>query len=133
MTTRQEIIAEAETWLNTKWHHQASCKGVGADCVGLVSGVMRHLGHNVITPNYYGRYPSGDQLMQEMHKHCIEVTDPQPGDLFVFQQYKEPQHIGFVYEMNERVIHSVTRKGVRITTIEWDKIVSYFTFDGVTG
>ena len=38
---REAIVAEARTWLGTPYRHQASLKGVGADCLGLVRGVWR--------------------------------------------------------------------------------------------
>ncbi len=41
--TRDEIVAETLTWLGTPYRHQASLKGVGCDCLGLVRGVWRAL------------------------------------------------------------------------------------------
>ncbi len=35
------IVAEARQWLGTPYVHQASRKGVGCDCLGLVRGVWR--------------------------------------------------------------------------------------------
>lgn len=39
--TAAPIVAEALTWLGTPYRHQASVKGVGCDCLGLVRGVWR--------------------------------------------------------------------------------------------
>ena len=39
--TRSKIVAEARAWLGTPYRHQASLKGVGCDCLGLVRGVWR--------------------------------------------------------------------------------------------
>lgn len=41
--TRTDIIAEARSWIGTPYRHQASLKGVGCDCLGLVRGVWRAL------------------------------------------------------------------------------------------
>lgn len=41
--TRSTIVAEARSWLGTPYRHQASLKGVGCDCLGLVRGVFRAL------------------------------------------------------------------------------------------
>ena len=41
--TRNRIIAEARAWIGTPYCHQASLKGVGCDCLGLVRGVWRVL------------------------------------------------------------------------------------------
>ena len=38
---RAAIVAEARGWIGTPYRHQASLKGVGADCIGLVRGVWR--------------------------------------------------------------------------------------------
>ena len=39
--TRAAIVAEARGWIGTRYRHQASLKGVGCDCLGLVRGVWR--------------------------------------------------------------------------------------------
>ena len=39
--SRQDIVAEARSWIGTPYRHQASLKGVGCDCLGLVRGVWR--------------------------------------------------------------------------------------------
>jgi NlpC/P60 family putative phage cell wall peptidase len=41
MITRPTIVAETRAWLGTPYRHQASLKGVGCDCLGLVRGVWR--------------------------------------------------------------------------------------------
>jgi NlpC/P60 family putative phage cell wall peptidase len=41
--TREQIVAEARGWIGTPYRHQASLKGVGCDCLGLVRGVWRAL------------------------------------------------------------------------------------------
>jgi NlpC/P60 family putative phage cell wall peptidase len=38
---RNEIVAEARRWIGTPYRHQASLRGVGCDCLGLVRGVWR--------------------------------------------------------------------------------------------
>ncbi|MEM7499097.1 MAG: peptidase, partial [Pseudomonadota bacterium] len=37
------VLAAARGWLGTPYRHQASCRGVGADCLGLVRGVWREV------------------------------------------------------------------------------------------
>lgn len=41
MISRTLIIAETRDWIGTPYRHQASLKGVGCDCLGLVRGVWR--------------------------------------------------------------------------------------------
>ncbi|UYO41509.1 C40 family peptidase [Rhodopseudomonas palustris] len=38
---RDALVAEARSWIGTRYRHQASVKGVGCDCLGLVRGVWR--------------------------------------------------------------------------------------------
>lgn len=38
---RDALVAEARSWVGTSYRHQASVKGVGCDCLGLVRGVWR--------------------------------------------------------------------------------------------
>ncbi|HWW12917.1 MAG TPA: peptidase P60, partial [Brevundimonas sp.] len=37
------MLAAARSWLGTPYRHQASMKGQGADCLGLVRGVWREV------------------------------------------------------------------------------------------
>lgn len=39
----ERIVAAARGWLGTPYRHQASLKGVGCDCLGLVRGVWREV------------------------------------------------------------------------------------------
>jgi NlpC/P60 family putative phage cell wall peptidase len=41
--TRAAVVAEARAWIGTPYRHQASLRGVGCDCLGLVRGVWRAL------------------------------------------------------------------------------------------
>ena len=40
---RKDIVAETRDWIGTPYRHQASLKGVGCDCLGLVRGVWRNV------------------------------------------------------------------------------------------
>ena len=43
LLARSAVVAEARSWIGTPYRHQASLKGVGCDCLGLVRGVWRAL------------------------------------------------------------------------------------------
>ena len=43
MIERETIVAAARGWLGTPYHPQASVKGVGCDCLGLIFGLWREL------------------------------------------------------------------------------------------
>ena len=40
---RARIVCEAFSWLDTPYRHQASSKGHGTDCLGLIRGIWRAL------------------------------------------------------------------------------------------
>jgi cell wall-associated NlpC family hydrolase len=41
--TRAAIVSAAASWIGTPYVHQASAKGAGCDCLGLIRGVWREL------------------------------------------------------------------------------------------
>jgi NlpC/P60 family putative phage cell wall peptidase len=114
--TPAAIIAEARTWLEPKtaWRHQASLKGVGADCIGFIAGVAAACGSAeaqrfLSTPAWrrYGREPSPDfmfgicdQLMDR-----IEITDARPGDVLIFTCGNHPMHFGLIAD-HGKMIHA---------------------------
>ena len=53
MIAREQIVAAARARSGTPYHHQASCRGAGADCLGLVRGVWREIhGRDAELPPY---------------------------------------------------------------------------------
>jgi len=40
---RSRALAEARAWIGTPYCHQASCRGAGTDCLGLIRGIWRAL------------------------------------------------------------------------------------------
>ena len=54
--TRENIVAEARAWIGTPYLHQASLRGAGCDCLGLVRGLWRALiGPEPEAPGAYTR------------------------------------------------------------------------------
>lgn len=52
---RTRVLAAARDWIGTPYRHQASVKGEGADCLGLVRGLWREmLGEEPEHPPAYG-------------------------------------------------------------------------------
>ena len=43
MAQSDAIVAAARGWIGTPYVHQASCKGAGTDCLGLLRGVWREV------------------------------------------------------------------------------------------
>ncbi len=54
MTARSDIVTAARGWIGTPYRHQASVKGAGCDCLGLLRGVWREVvGPEPQTPPAY--------------------------------------------------------------------------------
>ncbi len=96
--TGADIVAEARTWLGTRFHHQGRLKGVGVDCAGLVAGVAESLGLPVQDRTDYTRQPDGQMLEETCDQQLdrIPVADIQPGDVLLMRFDEEPQHLAIV-------------------------------------
>ena len=40
---RERILSIAHQWIDTPYQHQASVKGAGCDCLGLIRGIWREI------------------------------------------------------------------------------------------
>lgn len=143
---RTEIVAEARSWLGTPFVHQASRRGVGVDCVGLVAGVARALRIQGIaefdsSPKYrgYGRQPDPKVLLAGCREFLdpIEIGDIREGDILLMRYARDPMHFAIVTRASPLyVIHAlgvttqdVTEHGVDET---WRaRIVRAYRFRGV--
>ncbi|ODN72440.1 NlpC/P60 family protein [Methylobrevis pamukkalensis] len=91
MTLRDAIVAETLSWLGTPYRHQASLKGAGCDCLGLVRGVWRAaIGPEPETPPAYTpdwAEAGADSLQAAALRHLspVDLNDITPGDLLLFR------------------------------------------------
>ncbi len=89
---QSHIVALARQWLGTPYHHQASLRGVGTDCVGLIRGIWREL-HGAeaeAAPAYtrdWAEASGRETLIEAARRHLIEIApfETQPGDVLVFR------------------------------------------------
>lgn len=92
MMTGADVVAVARAWLGTPYHHQASLRGIGCDCLGLVRGVYREAtGREAEAPEPY----SGDwaeatgreAMLAAARRHLGEVDAATmlPGDVLIFR------------------------------------------------
>ena len=86
------VVAVARDWLGTPYRHQASVKGEGADCLGLVRGVWREtLGHEPESPPPYSpdwaEVGTAETLLIAARRWLteIEVDEAAPGDVLLFR------------------------------------------------
>ncbi len=98
MFTRDALITEARSWLGTPWHHQASVKGVGCDCIGFVRGVaLPFVGAVPIALDYpetWHLYRAEPRMYLGFKEHCEEIDkqETRPGDILLFGAGKGPAH-----------------------------------------
>ena len=89
---RARIVAAARAWIGTPYQHQASVRGVGADCLGLVRGLWRELiGPEPepippYAPDWTDR--GGAEALHSAFEHWferVEVAHASPGDVILFR------------------------------------------------
>ena len=103
----ERIVAEARAWAGTPYRHQASLKGVGCDCLGLLRGVWRGvLGPEPEeAPPYAATWAESardgsDPLLAAARRHLVPVAEPpaayrpRAGDvlLFAFRAHLPAKH-----------------------------------------
>jgi len=115
MVSRADIVAEARSWIGTSYVHQASLKGVGCDCLGLVRGVWRAIyGEEPEQPPPYTRdwaeAIGRETLAEAAGRHMIPVAigDIRHGDvlLFAMKDHSPAKHCAFLTAPG-RMVHSI--------------------------
>lgn len=87
-----DVVRVARAWLGTPYHHQASVRGVGTDCLGLIRGVWRELyGFAAEEPPPYSHdwaEASGMETMLDAasrNMRAVDLRDARAGDVVVFR------------------------------------------------
>jgi NlpC/P60 family putative phage cell wall peptidase len=136
------VVEEARTWLGTPYRHQASCRGAGADCLGLIRGVWRsvHGAEPERVPAYSMDWsePQGEeQLWQAAARHLVvrPLGVLVPGDVILFRMRNGSvaKHLGIISQTGgaDRFIHAYSGRGVVESPLSrpWRRrIVARFAF-----
>lgn len=142
MTQAMNILAEARGWIGTPYLHQASVKGIGSDCLGLLRGIWREvLGREPeAVPPYSEDWaePSRQEvLLQAAERWLVRkpVGQAAPGDVILFRMREGSiaKHLGVQSETEPvaRFIHAYTGHGVIESPLSqpWRRrIVARFAF-----
>jgi NlpC/P60 family putative phage cell wall peptidase len=138
--SRADIVAEARLWLGTPYRHQASVRGAGCDCLGLVRGVWRALGGPDVTAPPYapdwderGGEPLLDgarRWLDETHMSCAA-----PGDVIAFRMVAgaAAKHAAILVTP-DRIVHAWWGRAViesRLTPWWRARRAAAFSFPGV--
>jgi NlpC/P60 family putative phage cell wall peptidase len=142
--TRAAIVAEARAWIGTPYRHQASLKGVGCDCLGLVRGVWRAVlgAEPEGVPAYaadWAEASSGEPLAEAALRHlvAIDLADIAPGDVLLFRWRAglTAKHAA-IATTRERMVHAHDGAAVAEVALApwWRRRLAYaFQFPGVSG
>jgi len=86
------VVVAARGWLGTPYRHQASAKGQGADCLGLVRGIWRELvgREPEETPPYsadWAEVEAGERLLDAARRWLVEIPvgAARAGDVLLFR------------------------------------------------
>lgn len=139
------VVAAARGWIGTPYVHQASLRGAGADCLGLLRGLWRDLigGEPGVVPPYTPDWgaPQGDEalwrgLAEKMDGKGLE--DEAPGDVILFRMRDRcvAKHLGIQAVIGERAsfVHAYSGHGVLETSLSapWRRrIVARFAFPDI--
>jgi NlpC/P60 family putative phage cell wall peptidase len=144
MPHRSLLIAQARAWIGTPYRHQASLKGVGCDCLGLVRGVWRALygDEPEATPAYapdWAEAGGGETLAGAAMRHLVRREDArafEPGDVLLFR-YREryPAKHAAIATAPDLMVHAHDGAAVCEVAIApwWQRRLAYaFSFPDVT-
>jgi NlpC/P60 family putative phage cell wall peptidase len=143
MTHPDHIIAAARSWCGTPYRHQASLKGAGCDCLGLIRGVWRDIyGEEPEQPPPYSadwaESNPAEALADAARRHMAEVDIAEfgAGDLLLFRwsPWLPAKHAAIAIDRT-RMIHA--QDGVRVCEVPlsawWlDRVAYAFRFPGRT-
>jgi len=138
------VLGAARAWLGTPYANQASVKGVGCDCLGLVRGVYREvIGPEPEEPPPYtpdwgegsgSTLQVGEPLLAAAMRHFspVALKAAQPGDLIVFRWRPDlpAKHVA-ILSAPDRIIHAYDGAGVVETALgrHWGgRAVAAFAF-----
>lgn len=138
MTIREQIVAAAREWIGTPYHHHQSLKGVGVDCLGLVTGVAVELGiegeYNKDTFAQFRGYshnPNPRMMGKAMRRFLTPIENPQIGDIaWVETRPGMPSHLA-IKSGDKLVIHAcgIVKKVIETTTPE--RPITWWRFGGL--
>lgn len=115
------VVRAARGWIGTPYVHQASVKGAGTDCLGLVRGIWRELvgAEPEIMPAYtqdWGEVGGAELLLGGAGRLLRPAPDEQPGDVLVFRMRTGAiaKHMGILAQTGAEAsfVHAYDRHGV---------------------
>ncbi len=124
MSAGARAVAAARGWIGTPYVHQASCRGAGADCLGLIRGVWRELFgmEPALVPPYtpdWGEAGREEILWAAALRHLRPRPPGAPaaaGEVILFRMREGAvaKHLGLQAEVGARAsfVHAYSGHGV---------------------
>ena len=116
-TRRAAVVAEAEGWIGTPFHHAARIKGAGVDCLMLLAevyeraGVTTHVEPPFYVPDWH-MHQGAERYMEGLLDYAREIKGPpSPGDVALFRFGRTFSH-GAIVTQWPRLIHAYWAIGV---------------------
>lgn len=118
------VVARARAWIGTPYRHQASCRGAGTDCLGLVRGLWRELvgpepeAPPAYTPDWSEAARREDLLLAAgRHLAAVPLDARRAGDVAVMRMAEGSvaKHMGVLAvdpAGHETLIHAYSGHGV---------------------
>ncbi len=143
MLTQIDIVNAARLWLGTPYQHQASLRGVGCDCLGLLRGVWRDTrgAEPEVVPAYTPDWASSSRaeaLAQACRRHLTEISvdELEAGDVLLFRlrSHLAAKHTG-IATTSTSMIHAQDGAVVsEVSLAPWwrARLAFAFRFPGVT-
>jgi NlpC/P60 family putative phage cell wall peptidase len=142
MRVAERAVAEARRWIGTPYLHQASIRGAGSDCLGLVRGVWRSIygAEPEAVPAYTPDWaePEHREVLSEAACRWLvpkKLEAEAPGDVLLFRMRVGAiaKHLGLQSDVGShpKFIHAYTGHGVLESSLSvpWQRrIVARFAF-----
>lgn len=132
--SREAIVAEAQAWIRTPYHHEAAVKGVGCDCATFPHEVFIAVGRmsRADLPHYppdWMLHADDDRYAEMLIKAGMRELPagsiPQAGDYALFKFAKAFSHGGIVTSWPQLIHSSRTARLVTPTNAEQDGELHY--------
>ncbi len=131
MVTPEQIVAEARSWLGTRFRKQGRLKAVSTDCVGLIVGTAKSLNLPVQDYRAYDTiFPDTALLQAELARQFERAPGPHAGAIILLEVRDEPTHVGIATEAGTYV-HAWHCRGVVETKLYPHQVVGSFRYKGV--
>jgi len=129
------IIRSARRWIGTPYHDQASVRGVGCDCLGLIRGVWREVvgPEPMQVPPYsrdWGEAGPVEVLAEAARAALIEIeaSEARTGDVVLFRMRTGAiaKHAG-ILAPRSHFIHAYENLGVieQALTSAWQRRIAF--------